>query len=177
MPQCLSAFYNNPALFTAVPDDAGCYGDDFFEIIALDVAGLKTFWTITGCQVISVDGQMAMSAPQPGVVLFRQEQELAMIAGGHIASPPQVSIQPLVVCSRLCSEHPQKRPGYSMRYGAALVCQHCQYNTIRQWRTAGGSLHRSRAYPKTVSSAWPDNWYNSLHEQTTGTTECALAHR
>src|SRR5262245_35556058 len=87
--QDLSTFDNNPALFTAVADSSGCRGDDCFEIIALRMARLKTFWTITCCQVIGTDGQMAMSAPQP-VLLFRQEHELAVRAGGHSASPPRL---------------------------------------------------------------------------------------
>jgi hypothetical protein len=86
--QCSSTFYDDSALFTSVADYSGCTGHDFFEIISLRVAGLKTLWTIPRCQVIGVDCQMAMSAPQP-VVLFRQEHELAMIARHHIASHPQ----------------------------------------------------------------------------------------
>jgi hypothetical protein len=86
--QCLSTFYNDSALFTLVSDYSRCDCHDFFEIISLRVAGLITFWTITVRKVIGVDCQMAMSAPQP-VVLFRQEHELAMIAGRHIASHPR----------------------------------------------------------------------------------------
>src|SRR5262249_27346164 len=83
----LAAFDNNSALFTAVADSSGRRGHNFFEVVALGAARLKTFWTITRCQVIGADGQMAMSAPQ-SVVPFRQEHELAMRAGGHRASPP-----------------------------------------------------------------------------------------
>ena len=81
-PQRLSTLDKNPALFTSVADYAGCHSDDFFEIIALDVGGLKTFRTITGGQLIGCEGQMAMLAPYP-VVPFGQEHELAMLAGGH----------------------------------------------------------------------------------------------
>jgi hypothetical protein len=54
--QRLSAFYNYPALFTAVSDVSGVGGDDFFEIVSLRVVGLKTFWTIAIGQVSGVDG-------------------------------------------------------------------------------------------------------------------------
>jgi hypothetical protein len=86
--QGLASFNNNAALFTAVADNPAGNGDDFLKVISLRAAGLKTFWTVTRSQLIGIDGQMAMSAPQPGA-LFRQEHELAMIAGRHVASHPQ----------------------------------------------------------------------------------------
>jgi hypothetical protein len=60
-----TTFYNHPAPFTAVPDDTGVNGDDVFEIVALRVGGLKTFWTIAIEQIIGIDGQMAMPTPHP----------------------------------------------------------------------------------------------------------------
>ena len=108
--QSLSTFDNNPALFTAVSGFASCGSHDFFEIIALRVARLKTFWTITCCQVIGGDGQMAMSAPQP-VVLFRQKHELAMCTGGHRASPPRLPPrQTRATCAVRSPSQPSARP-------------------------------------------------------------------
>ena len=51
-----SHLYNHPTRFTAILDDAGIIWDDFFEIVSLRVAGLKTFWTVAICQVSGVDG-------------------------------------------------------------------------------------------------------------------------
>ena len=113
--QSLSTFDNNPALFTAVSGFASCGSHDFFEIVALRVARLKTFWTITRCQVIGIDGQMAMSATQP-VVPFRQEHELAMRAGGHYASPlafplsPATTLRRVWRLSRLLTSRPLTHP-------------------------------------------------------------------
>ena len=54
-PQRLSAFYNHPALFTAVSDVSGVGRDDFFEIVSLRVVRLETFWTIAISQVSGID--------------------------------------------------------------------------------------------------------------------------
>jgi hypothetical protein len=77
-----TTLYNHPAAFTAVPHYAGVNSCDVFEIVALRVGGLKTFWTIAIGQIIGIDGQMAMPTPHP-VALCWQEYELEMCAGSH----------------------------------------------------------------------------------------------